>query len=62
LLNKYVDKSLFVIRSSYTKKFMIEKAKEFFEQNKLVNPSIIFNGVKKQNDAYGYNYSHYGHK
>ena len=60
LLNKYVDKSLFVIRSSYTKKVMIEKAKEFFDQHKLVNPSIIFNGVKKQNDAYGYTYGHYG--
>lgn len=60
LLNKYVDKSLFVIRSSYTKKVMIEKAKEFFDQHKLVNPSIIFNGVKKQNDAYGYAYTHYG--
>lgn len=59
LLNKYVDKSLFVIRSSYTKKVMIEKAKEFFEQHKLVNPSIIFNGVKKQDDAYGYTYNHY---
>lgn len=61
LLNKYVDKSLFVIRSGYTKKGMVEKAKEIFEQNKLVNPSIIFNGVKKRDDKYGYSYKQYGY-
>jgi tyrosine-protein kinase Etk/Wzc len=60
LLNKYVDNTLFVVRSNHTKKAMVERAKEFFEQNKLVNPSIIFNGVKKQNDAYGYSYKNYG--
>jgi len=61
LLNNYVDNSLFVVRSSYTKKAMVEKAKEIFAQNKLVNPSIIFNGVKKQNDSYGYSYKNYGY-
>ena len=61
LLNDYVDNTLFVVRSGITKKAMVEKAREIFEQNKLVNPSIIFNGVKKQNDEYGYayNYDHY---
>jgi Mrp family chromosome partitioning ATPase len=59
LLNKYVDKSLFVVRSGYSKKAMMEKARDIFDQNILVNPSIIFNGVKKQNDSYGYNYKQY---
>jgi hypothetical protein len=40
---------------------MVEKAKEIFEQNKLVNPSIIFNGVKRRDDAYGYSYKQYGY-
>jgi capsular exopolysaccharide synthesis family protein len=61
LLNNYVDNSLFVVRSHYTKKAMVEKAKELFDQNKLVNPSIVINGIKKQNEAYGYNYKDYGY-
>jgi capsular exopolysaccharide synthesis family protein len=61
LLNAYVDNSLYVVRSGFTKKDMVEKAKEIFEQNKLVNPSIIFNGVKRRDDAYGYSYKQYGY-
>jgi capsular exopolysaccharide synthesis family protein len=61
MLNNYVDNSLFVVRSGYSKKAMVEKAKEIFAQNKLVNPSIIFNGVKKQDDGYGYGYRQYGY-
>ena len=61
LLNNYVDNTLFVVRSNFTKKATIAKAREIFDQNKLVNPAIIFNGVKKQNDAYGYSYKHYGY-
>ncbi len=63
MLNDYVDNTLFVVRSGYTKKTMVEKAVELFEQNKLINPSIIFNGVKKQNDScgYGYDYTQYSY-
>ncbi|WP_353482873.1 polysaccharide biosynthesis tyrosine autokinase [Haliscomenobacter sp.] len=61
MLNNYVDNSLFVVRSGYSKKATVEKAKEIFAQNKLVNPSIIFNGVKKQDDGYGYGYRQYGY-
>ncbi len=58
LLDSYVDYSLFVIRSGQTTKRMVEKAKEMFEQHKLVNPSIIFNGVKREHDEYGYGYGY----
>lgn len=63
MLNDFVDNTLFVVRSGFTKKSMLEKAREIFEQNKMVNPSIIFNGVKKQNDSYdyGYNYKQYSY-
>jgi capsular exopolysaccharide synthesis family protein len=63
LLNDYIDNTLFVVRSGFTKKTMVEKAVEIFEQKKLVNPSIIFNGVKKQNDSYdyGYDYTQYSY-
>ena len=61
LLSNFVDNTLYVVRSSITKKAMVEKARELFDQNKLVNPSIIFNGIKKQNDEYGYSYKSYGY-
>ena len=63
MLNDYVDNTLFVVRSGFTKKTMVEKSVEIFEQNKLINPSIIFNGVKKRNDSYdrGYNYKQYSY-
>ncbi len=61
LLNNYVDHSLYVVRSGYTKKVMIEKAREFFDDEKLTNPHIILNGVKKENDVYGYSYKKYGY-
>lgn len=61
LLNDYVDMTLFVVRSDFTKRASVNRAREIFEQKKLVNPSLIFNGVKKQKDAYGYGYKNYGY-
>lgn len=54
LLNKYITESLFVVRSGFTKKLLLENTKDIFDQQKLVNPSLILNGVKKAD--YGYNY------
>lgn len=54
LLNKHITESLFVVRSGFTKKIMLEDAKEIFDQQKLVKPSLILNGVRKGD--YGYDY------
>lgn len=54
LLNKHITESLFVVRSGFTKKVMLEDAKEVFAQHKLVNPSLILNGVKKGDHDYDY--------
>ena len=53
LLNKYVSHTLYVTRVGVTKKDMIEKARELFEQDQLVNPLLVLNGVKK-GEVYGY--------
>lgn len=63
LLNKHITESLFVVRSGFTKKIMLENAKELFEQEKLVNPSLILNGIRKEAYGYGYgrSYKKYGY-
>ncbi len=53
LLNKHVTKSLFVVRAGFTKSFMLENAKEFLDQGKLTEPSIVLNGAK-ESKLYGY--------
>lgn len=56
LLSHYVTKSLFVIRYKVTDKTMLEYAKNFFDHGKLINPSIIVNGVT---DKRAYTYGKY---
>ena len=57
LLSKYMTKSLFVIRAGFTKDFMLENAKEFFDQGKLTEPSLVLNGAK---ESMRYGYANYG--
>ena len=53
LLNNHIDHSLFVIRMGTTKKEMLEKARDIFDQDLLVNPMLVLNGMKK-GEVYGY--------
>lgn len=46
LLNEHIDDSLYVIRSGFTKKTMVENAGEVFRQGKLIQPSLVLNAVK----------------
>lgn len=57
LLGKYMTKSLFVIRAGFTKDFMLENAKEFFDEGKLTEPSLVLNGAK---ESKRYGYANYG--
>ncbi|MEZ4993469.1 MAG: polysaccharide biosynthesis tyrosine autokinase [Saprospiraceae bacterium] len=56
LLNKYITQTLYVVRVGFTKKEMIEKARELFDQDQLINPALVLNGVKK-GEVYGYKVS-----
>ncbi len=61
LLNEHVTDSLFVVRSGYTRKGVLEDSMELFERNKLVNPSLVLNGVKKKEYVYNKHYKKYGY-
>jgi capsular exopolysaccharide synthesis family protein len=56
LLNRYITHTLYVVRVGFTKKDMIEKARELFDQDQLVNPLLVLNGVKR-GEVYGYKVS-----
>jgi capsular exopolysaccharide synthesis family protein len=53
LLNNHIDHSLFIVRMGTTKKDMLEKARDIFDQDLLVNPMLVLNGMKK-GEVYGY--------
>ncbi len=57
LLSKYITKSLFVVRAGFTKSFMLENAKDFFDQGKLTEPSLVLNRAK---ESKMYGYANYG--
>lgn len=57
LLSHYITKSLYVIRCNVTDRAMLKIVKDFFDQGKLTNPSLIINGVTNKKN---YAYSNYG--
>ncbi|MBC7537158.1 MAG: polysaccharide biosynthesis tyrosine autokinase, partial [Ferruginibacter sp.] len=66
ILSSYSDATLYVVRHKYTPKMLIKRIDENNKINPLINPGIIFNGVKtrgffKNNYGYGYDYV-YGDK
>jgi tyrosine-protein kinase Etk/Wzc len=46
VLKSYVDITLFVVRSGFTKRSELATVTEYSDGNKLPNPVIVFNGVK----------------
>ncbi len=61
LLSEYCDATLYIIRHKYTPKMLVKRIDENNKINPLVNPAIIFNGIKsrgfsKTNYGYGYGY------
>jgi capsular exopolysaccharide synthesis family protein len=65
ILSEIADATLYVVRHKYTPKMLIKRLDDTLEVNELVNPALIFNGVKKRgfvknNYGYGYNYVYGG--
>lgn len=61
ILTSLSDVTLYVTRHKYTPKMLIKRIDDNNKVNPLVNPAIIFNGVKtrgffKNNYGYGYDY------
>jgi capsular exopolysaccharide synthesis family protein len=66
ILSGLCDATLYVIKHNYTPKLLIKRIDENNQINELLNPAIVFNGVKERgfisnNYGYGYNYV-YGKK
>lgn len=55
LLNKYVDGTLLIARQNHTKKGMLKYIRDNKAQNRIKNPHLVYNGVKKSGQ-YGYRY------
>lgn len=69
ILSALCDTTLYIVRHNYTPKMIIKRIDGNHQINPIVNPAIIFNGLKsrgvfKYNYGYGYNYvydkSYYG--
>ncbi len=61
LLSDFCDATLYIVRHNYTPKVLIKRLVENNKINPLVNPAIIFNGVKprgffNKKNGYGYGY------
>ncbi|MEZ4896451.1 MAG: polysaccharide biosynthesis tyrosine autokinase [Saprospiraceae bacterium] len=56
-LHDIADATIFVVRSEYTPKSMLEKLKEIVENKKFPNPFVVLNGFKfKNSQQYGHYY------
>ena len=68
LLSKLCDTTLYIVRHKFTPKILVKRIDENILINPIINPGIIFNGVKKRgffksNYGYGYDYIYtYGKK
>ena len=68
MLSTLCDATLYVIRHKLTPKILVKRIDETLQINPIINPGIIFNGVKKRgffksNYGYGYDYVYtYGKK
>ena len=68
LLSKLCDTTLYIVRHKVTPKILVKRIDENILINPIINPGIVFNGVKKRgffksNYGYGYDYVYtYGKK
>ena len=61
-LSSYVDNTVYVMRANYTEVKICDYIKENFENEKIKNLNIVFNGVGSS-QGYGYKYGYqYGYK
>ena len=56
ILSRFSDAVLYVIRQNYTYKAQLDQLKQLHREQKLQKLNIIFNGVEKQENHYGYAY------
>lgn len=57
IITKYAEVSLYLVKANYTEKQILPFIANLKEQNKILNPYIIFNNVG-QNEGYGKGYAY----
>ncbi|MDR2204835.1 MAG: polysaccharide biosynthesis tyrosine autokinase [Flavobacteriaceae bacterium] len=66
LISKFADATIYVARSQYTEKSLIEFANRTVRDKKITNASMVLNDVSKENlgygNKYGYGYGAESHK
>ncbi len=58
IISKVADVSLYVVRQGYTKKVELNFIGDLYDNDKIPNLNIIFNGIKENQYGYGYHYDH----
>ena len=62
LLERYVDKSVFIIRHKYSRKRMISHLFSSLEKKEISNINLVINDISIKRIGYNYNYGYgYGY-
>ena len=56
ILMKYTNANIYVVRSNYTNRFLLDKINRLYDENKIKNVSILLNDFKSSVNGYNYVY------
>ena len=63
IINKYVDRTIFVVRAGLMERSLIPEIENLYKQHKYNNMSLLLNGTTGNDGRYGYKYGYrYGYK
>ncbi|MCQ2095235.1 MAG: polysaccharide biosynthesis tyrosine autokinase [Bacteroidaceae bacterium] len=58
IVNKYVDRTMFVIRAGLLEKSILNEIEEYYQSDRYKNMALILNGTKGEGGKYGYRYGY----
>jgi Mrp family chromosome partitioning ATPase len=61
IINKYVDRTIFVVRAGLLERSMIPELESLYTQHKYKNMCLVLNGTTGNDGRYGYGYR-YGYR
>ena len=62
IINKYVDRTIFVVRAGLMERSLIPELENIYAQHKFKNMCLVLNGATGNDGRYGYHYGGYGYK
>ncbi|WP_020528960.1 GumC family protein [Flexithrix dorotheae] len=54
ILRKYIDSSIYIVRSNYTNKKLLGEINDLYDSRKITEISVVLNDVKLSSSMYGY--------